>query len=139
MTIYKANITLKAKGFADTHNITPNLEQILTESGISEGLCTVILPGSTGGITTIEYEPEVLKDMRELLEQITPQNKHYHHDAAWGDGNGFSHLRSALIGTSMSIPFSSAKLVLGTWQQVVFIDFDNRARQRTLYVQLLGE
>ncbi|MCK4335027.1 secondary thiamine-phosphate synthase enzyme YjbQ [candidate division WOR-3 bacterium] len=139
MAVYSYKINLSTKGFCDVHDITPQLREILSESGLREGLLSVILAGSTGGITTIEYEPGVLKDLAELLEKILPSSRSYHHDAAWGDGNGFSHLRSALIGTSMSIPFSSGKLILGTWQQVVFIDFDNRSRNRTLHVQLVGE
>ncbi|TKJ44353.1 secondary thiamine-phosphate synthase enzyme [candidate division TA06 bacterium B3_TA06] len=139
MAVFSDKISLSTKGFCDVHDITPRLRGILTESGLQEGICCVILAGSTGGITTIEYEPGVLKDLCEVLEKITPSDKSYHHDAAWGDGNGFSHLRSALIGASASIPFSSGKLILGTWQQVVFLDFDNRPRERTLHVQLVGE
>lgn len=139
MAVYSDKISLSTNGFSDVHDITPRLMQIITESGLREGVLSVILAGSTGGITTIEYEPGVLKDLCEVLEKITPSSKSYHHDAAWGDGNGFSHLRSALIGTSMSVPFNKGTLVLGTWQQVVFIDFDNRPRRRTLHVQLVGE
>ena len=139
MAVFSDKISLSTKGFCDVHDITPRLRQILTESGLQEGICCVILAGSTGGITTIEYEPGLLKDLENVLEKITPSNKSYHHDAAWGDGNGFSHLRSALIGASASIPFSNGKLILGTWQQVVFLDFDNRPRERTLHVQLVGE
>jgi secondary thiamine-phosphate synthase enzyme len=133
------SITLSAKGFCDVHDITPKLRNILSASGLREGICCVILPGSTGGITTIEYEPGALADLREALERIAPADKAYHHDPAWGDGNGFAHLRSALVGTSMAIPFSKGELALGTWQQVVFIDFDNRPRNRKLHVQLVGE
>jgi len=139
MPVYSDKINLSTKGFSDVRDITPQLREILSESGLREGVLSVILAGSTGGITTIEYEPGLLKDLAELLEKILPSDKSYHHDAAWGDGNGFSHLRSALIGTSMSVPFSSGKLILGTWQQVVFIDFDNRPRNRTLHVQFVGE
>jgi secondary thiamine-phosphate synthase enzyme len=139
MAVYSDKINLSTKGFSDVHDITPRLREILSESGLREGVLSVILAGSTGGITTIEYEPGLLKDLAELLEKILPSDKSYHHDAAWGDGNGFSHLRSALIGASMCIPISSGKLILGTWQQVVFIDFDNRPRNRTLHVQLVGE
>jgi secondary thiamine-phosphate synthase enzyme len=139
VAVYSDKIDLSTKGFCDVHDITPKLSQVLSKSGLSDGVLSVILAGSTGGITTIEYEQGVLKDLCEVLEKITPSSKSYHHDAAWGDGNGFSHLRSALMGTSMSVPFSKGKLILGTWQQMVFIDFDNRPRQRTLHVQLVGE
>jgi len=139
MSTYSDNIALQAKGFADMHDITPQLREILKTSKLKEGILTVILPGSTGGITTIEYEPGVLKDLTELLEKFIPSNRTYHHDATWGDGNGFSHLRSALIGPSFSVPFKGGKLVLGTWQQVTYIDFDNRSRSRELHVQLVGE
>lgn len=139
MPVYSSQIRLSTQGFSDVHDITPRLRESLSASSLKVGILTVILAGSTGGITTIEYEPGVINDLAELLESLLPSSKTYHHDAAWGDGNGFSHLRSALIGTSFSVPFTDCKLVLGTWQQVVFIDFDNRARQRTLHVQLVGE
>lgn len=139
MSVYSSKISLSTRGFADIHDITPKLTDAVASSGLSEGILCVTLAGSTGGITTIEYESGVLEDLKELLERIVPSSRAYHHDAAWGDGNGFSHLRSALVGTSFSVPFQSGRLVLGTWQQVVFIDFDNRPRQRTLYVQLVGE
>jgi secondary thiamine-phosphate synthase enzyme len=106
---------------------------------LRQGILVVALRGSTGGITTIEFEPGVLKDFSELLERLIPEAKSYHHDAAWGDGNGYAHLRSSLIGTYFTVPFQEGKLLLGTWQQVVFIDFDNRPRERTLHVQLVGE
>jgi len=137
--VHSGKIKLSTKGFCDVHDITPRLKRTLDESGLKEGILVVSLAGSTGGITTIEYEPGVLEDLKEALERMLPSNVPYHHDAAWGDGNGFSHLRSALVGTSTAIPFTGGKLVLGTWQQVVFIDFDNRPRQRVLHVQLVGE
>lgn len=139
MPVYSAEINLSTQGFADIHDITQRLADIAASCSLSNGILCVTLAGSTGGITTIEHEEGVLKDLKELLERLVPPDRSYHHDAAWGDGNGFSHLRSALVGTSFSVPFQSGKLVLGTWQQVVFIDFDNRPRQRTLFVQLVGE
>jgi secondary thiamine-phosphate synthase enzyme len=138
MSVYGEDFRLKTKGFADVHDITPRLNRALAASGLREGIMVASLSGSTGGITTIEYEPGVVEDLKELLERLIPQSKSYHHDATWGDANGFAHLRSALVGTSLSIPFSAGKLALGTWQQVVFIDFDNRPRERTLHVQLVG-
>ncbi len=130
---------LKTKGLTDVHDITPQLRRVLASSGLSDGILVVALSGSTGAITTIEYEPGVVEDLRELLEKLIPQSKSYHHDATWGDANGFAHLRAALVGTTFSLPFRKGKLTLGTWQQVVFIDFDNRPRERTLHVQLVGE
>lgn len=139
MSLHSDKITLSTKGFCDVHDITPQLRDILKDSGLKEGLLTVILPGSTGGITTIEHESGVIKDLCEAIEKLVPSGKTYHHDAAWGDGNGFSHVRSAVLGTSLSVPISANRLVLGTWQQVVFIDFDNRPRDRNLHVQLIGQ
>ncbi|NLI98010.1 YjbQ family protein [bacterium] len=139
MGVYSGSIRLRTEGFSDIHDITSDLTRILEESDLRQGILVVALRGSTGGITTIEFEPGVLKDFSELLDRLAPQSKPYHHDSAWGDGNGYAHLRSSLIGTSFTVPFQEGKLLLGTWQQVVFIDFDNRPRERTLNVQLVGE
>jgi len=99
----------------------------------------VFVPGSTGGITTIEYEPGLKRDLPEALDKIAPMNKTYHHDATWGDGNGFAHVRAAFIGPSLTVPFSDGRLHLGTWQQIVLLDFDNRSRHRRIVVQIMGE
>ena len=120
-------------------DITGFLREAVQESGILSGQLSVITPGSTAGITTMEYEPGLLRDIPEFMERIIPSNVGYEHDATWGDGNGFSHLRSSLVGTSMTIPVSRGQLVLGTWQQVVFLDFDNRERDRRVHVNLIGE
>ena len=109
------------------------------QAGIANGLITLFCPGSTGALTTIEYEPGVLRDLREALEKIAPSDVSYHHDARWGDGNGFSHVRAALMKPSLSIPVIEGRPTLGTWQQIVFIDFDNRARKRNIVVQIIGE
>jgi len=132
-------INKKTGGNTEIINITDDIREILKNSGIENGLCTVFCIGSTGGITTIEYERGLIKDLPEFLNQIIPQNKKYHHDATWGDGNGHSHLRSALIKTSFSIPVINSELTLGTWQQVVFIDFDNRPRNRRIVIQIMGK
>ena len=137
--VYKEIIQLNTKGFNDIIDITQQLKQITARSKIKEGILVVSLAGSTGGITTIEYEPGLLKDFPELIENLVPSKKTYHHDATWGDGNGYAHLRSALFGTSFSCPVENSIPVLGTWQQVVFIDFDNRPRRRTLHVTIVGE
>ncbi len=119
-------------------DITGFLREAVQQSGILSGQLCVITPGSTAGITTMEYEPGLLRDIPEFMERIIPSNVGYEHDATWGDGNGFSHLRSSLTGTSMTIPVSRGQLVLGTWQQVVFLDFDNRERSRRVHVNLIG-
>jgi secondary thiamine-phosphate synthase enzyme len=130
---------MDTKGYCDIVDITPRLLSILRRLLIANGLVTLFCPGSTGSITTIEYEPGVLQDLKEALERIAPSNIPYRHDERWGDGNGFSHVRAALMKPSLTIPVVDGKLTLGTWQQVVFIDFDNRGRHRDIIVQILGD
>jgi secondary thiamine-phosphate synthase enzyme len=132
-------ISIKTKGFSDTIDITDEVAKIVEQSGIENGLVTIFCHGSTGTITTIEFESGVIKDLQRVLEKIAPSNVPYEHDKRWGDGNGFSHVRAALMKPSLSIPFIKKKLILGTWQQIVFIDFDNRARHREISVQIIGE
>jgi secondary thiamine-phosphate synthase enzyme len=139
MIMHHSTIELATKGFSDFRDITPELDQCVRESGITEGLLTVINPGSTGAITTIEYESGALNDLRDALERIAPTDMEYAHNLRWGDGNGFSHVRAALMKPSLGIPVIDSTLCLGTWQQVVFLDFDNRSRQRTLIVQIIGK
>ena len=134
-----SRIELRSEGFTDIIDITGELTRILSESGLSEGLLTVFVPGSTGSITTIEYEDGVVSDLKDALERLVPSNKEYKHDRRWGDGNGFSHVRAALMKPGLTIPFTSGELTLGTWQQVVFMDFDNKPRQRRLVVQVIGK
>jgi secondary thiamine-phosphate synthase enzyme len=122
-------------GHAD---ITPELEKFVSGSGVKSGTLTVELIGSTGAITTIEYEPGALADLRRALDLLAPADGDYAHNARWGDGNGFSHVRSALLKTSLSLPLIDGKLALGTWQQVVAINLDNRARERELVAVLVG-
>ncbi|HOZ62300.1 MAG TPA: secondary thiamine-phosphate synthase enzyme YjbQ, partial [Smithellaceae bacterium] len=128
-------ISTDTKGFSDIIDITPRVLSYVKQAGIANGLITLFCPGSTGALTTIEYEPGVLRDLREALEKIAPSDVSYHHDARWGDGNGFSHVRAALMKPSLSIPVVEGRPTLGTWQQIVFIDFDNRARKRNIVVQ----
>lgn len=132
-------ISINTKGFSDIIDITPNVLSYVEKAGISSGLVTLFCPGSTGALTTIEYEPGVLRDLKEALEKIVPSDIPYHHDKRWGDGNGFSHVRAALMKPSLSIPIVYGRPTLGTWQQIVFIDFDNRARSRNIVVQIIGE
>ncbi len=139
MTILTDSIVLSTQGFNDMKNITPEVSRKLSDSGLQAGTVTVFVPGSTGGLTTIEYEGGLETDFEELMEKIAPSKQSYHHDARWGDGNGFSHIRAALIGPSLTVPFAEGQLILGTWQQIVFVDFDNRSRNRQLVLQIMGE
>ena len=136
---FSETISLSTKGFSDIIDITDRVDSVVGHSKIRDGLVTVFCPGSTGGITTIEYESGVLKDLQKAIEKIVPSNVPYEHDKRWGDGNGFSHVRAALMKPSLSIPLIKGRLTLGTWQQIVFIDFDNRKRERNLIVQIVGE
>ena len=137
--IFTHTISLKTKGFTDIIDITGQVTSVLNDSKIGEGLVTVFCTGSTGAVTTIEYESGVINDLEKAIEKIAPSTIPYEHDKRWGDGNGFSHVRAALMKPSLSIPVIKGKLSLGTWQQIVFIDFDNRPRQRSLIVQVIGE
>lgn len=137
MTFSEA-ISLSTKGFTDIIDVTSKVSSIASRSGIKDGLVTVFCRGSTGAITTIEYESGVLKDLQKALERLVPSNTPYEHDRRWGDGNGFSHVRAALMKPSLTIPLVQGKLTLGTWQQIVFIDFDNRERKRNIIVQIVG-
>ena len=137
--IYSENISFNTKGFTDILDISHFVEEVIARSKIENGLVTVFCPGSTGAVTTIEYESGVLKDLQKAIEKIAPSNVSYEHDKRWGDGNGFSHVRAALMKPSVTVPLVRKKLALGTWQQIVFIDFDNRKRERNLLVQVMGE
>ncbi len=139
MKIVNEKITLETKGNPDLIDMTDRLRDILSKEKLKKGSLSVFVIGSTAAITTFEYEPGLIKDMEELYEKLIPRGKHYHHDDTWGDANGFSHMRSALQGPSLTIPFDNGKLMLGTWQQVVLAEFDNRPRQREVVVQIVGE
>lgn len=139
MSTYNNEHSFETDGDGSIIDLTGFLQESVSSSGILNGQLAVIAPGSTAAITTIEYEPGLLRDIPELLERMIPSNVTYGHDATWGDGNGFSHLRSALIGPSLTIPVHNGQLVLGTWQQVVFLDFDNRPRNRRVHVNITGE
>ena len=136
--VYSETILLKTKGFCDMIDLTGYVEDVLRHSKIEDGLVTVFCPGSTGAITTIEYESGVLRDLQKALEKIAPFDIPYEHDKRWGDGNGFSHVRAALMKPGLSIPLIQGRLGLGTWQQIVFIDFDNRRRERNILVHVMG-
>ena len=132
-------ITFDTTGNGDIVDLTDDLRRVVKMSSIHSGTITVFVPGSTGALTTVEYEPGLVKDIPELFEKLVPSGREYHHDETWHDGNGFSHLRSALVGPDITIPFVSGELTLGRWQQVVFLEFDNRERSRTVVLQLMGE
>ncbi len=133
------DIEIETKGTGDVLDLTSEVRRILERSRIESGIACLILPGSTGVVTTIEYEPGAVKDLVEAVERLVPRGVKYNHDATWGDGNGFSHVRSALFGSSFSFPFIRRKPVLGTWQQIVFLECDNRPRRRRLVLQLVGD
>lgn len=137
--IIQKKLQLHTKGFNDIIDITPLIQDETNKSKIQDGYVLVFVPGATGGLTTIEYEPGLIQDLPEMLEKIAPMHQTYHHDNTWHDGNGYAHLRSALIGPSITIPIENGRLILGTWQQIVFLDFDNRPRQRKLHLQIGGE
>jgi len=137
--IITGEIRLSTRGYCDIHDVTSEVEDLVAKSGIASGTVTVFVPGSTGAMTTIEYEPGLLKDLPQFLEKLIPSDKAYEHDKTWHDGNGFSHLRAALLGPDITVPIVAGRLTRGTWQQIIFIDFDNKGRQRKLVVQIMGE
>ncbi len=139
MTVVTRTLTVETRGNCDIIDITPDIARELADSGLSNGIVTVFVAGSTAGITTIEYESGLINDFKSAWERNVPRNIPYQHDQKWGDGNGYSHVRASMQGPSLTVPFTSKKLALGTWQQVVIVDFDNRPRLRKIVVQFLGE
>ena len=137
--VHSGSIDLQTKGNADTHDLTERVQAIVDEGRIQTGIATVFTPSATSAITTIEFESGALADLRRALDEIAPVDQEYEHNLRWGDGNGHSHLRAALLGPSLSIPIQEGQLTLGTWQQILFIDFDVRARSRSLVVQIVGD
>ena len=139
MKIINKRLTIQTSGPGDLIDITEDIASLLSQTELKTGQVVVFHIGSTAAITTFEYESGMIKDIQELFEKIIPRNQHYHHDDTWGDANGFSHLRAALQGPSLTIPFENGELLLGTWQQVVLAEFDNKARRRQVVVQIIGE
>ncbi len=139
MSVITGTLELRTRGDADIRDITAEVTDLLRQSGLRNGILTVFTPSSTSAITTIEYESGCLRDLRRLFDEIAPPEREYAHNARWGDGNGHAHLRAALLGASFSVPFVDGKPTLGTWQQIIFVDFDNRPRHRRLVVQMVGE
>jgi len=133
------NIKLKSRGETDIINITDEVEGAVGKSKLKNGIVNVFVTGATAALTTVEYEPGLVSDLKAAFEKWAPRRGEYAHNAKWGDGNGFSHVRASLLGPSLTVPFLKGKLTLGTWQQIIFIDFDNRSRSRELVVQIIGE
>ena len=138
MAVKSISFQISTKGRTDIIDITNKVQEEVSASEIKNGTATLFVPGSTAGVTTIEYESGALMDLKRALERLAPEEIHYDHDSRWGDGNGFSHVRAALVGASFSVPFSDCRLLLGTWQQIVIIDFDNRPRSRNVLIQIVG-
>jgi len=138
MAVITKTLSLRTAGNCDITNITEHVADALRETGLADGIVTVFVPGATGGLSTIEFEPGLVQDLPELLDKLIPAGR-YHHDQTWHDNNGHSHLRATLMGPSLTIPFFRAALTLGTWQQIIFIDFDTRGRNRELILQFIGE
>lgn len=138
VNVNSQEFTISAGDGCDMIDVTDRVQAALTESALKTGLISVSVVGSTAGVSTIEFEPGLRRDVPELMERLVPSNRSYTHDETWHDGNGFSHLRSFLTGTSFTAPFRDGRLLLGTWQQIVVVNFDNRPRDRRVVVQILG-
>ena len=139
MAVITKQIKISSKSENDIIDITEQVANAISESGISNGTITVFVSGSTGAITTIEYEPGLVNDFPEMLSRIAPDDINYEHEQRWHDGNGRSHVKASLVGPSLTVPFKDGQLLLGTWQQIVFLELDTRARTRTLVLQIIGE
>ncbi|MFC2029480.1 secondary thiamine-phosphate synthase enzyme YjbQ [Chloroflexota bacterium] len=137
--IVNSRIKLRTRGNGDVLDITSEVAREVERSGLADGIVALFSPSSTSGLTTIEYESGCVRDLQQLFDRIAPPDLDYSHNLRWGDGNGHSHVRHALLGASLTIPFVEGRLALGTWQQIVFADFDNRDRSRSLVVQVMGE
>ena len=139
MPVETGSLALNTRGNTDIHDITRELVRLVEQSGLSSGTLTVFCCSSTSGLTTVEYEPGALADLKRMFEELVPSKREYAHNNTWDDGNGHSHMRAALLGPSLTIPFVGKTLTLGTWQQVIYVDFDIRPRHRELVVQMVGE
>lgn len=139
MQIVTRTIYIKSEGEGDMIDITPETSKILTQSKLKDGIITIFVPGSTAAVTTIEYEPGLRQDFPHMLSRLVPRNIEYHHENMWHDGNGHSHVKASLIGPSLTIPFKDSILMLGTWQQIVFLEMDIGKRERNLILQIMGE
>jgi secondary thiamine-phosphate synthase enzyme len=137
--VYGEQFSISTKGCSDIIDITDKVRLIVSQSAVKNGTVTVFVIGSTASVSTIEFEPALIQDVRDMLEKIVPSDTQSRHSQTWGDDNGFSHMRATHMGPGMTAPISSGKIVLGTWQQIVIIDHDNRGRQREIFVQVMGE
>ncbi len=137
--IHREEMTLKTKGETQVVDLTEGVRALVRRSGVREGTVHLFVPGSTAGLTTVELEPGCVADLRAAFERVAPRNAHYDHNERWGDGNGFSHVRAALLGPSLTVPVADGAPLLGTWQQVVLVDFDNRGRDRKVVATVMGE
>jgi secondary thiamine-phosphate synthase enzyme len=138
MNIITHDLYLQTKGFSDIHDITTRVREKVSESGITDGFCHIFVVGSTASVSTMEFEPALVKDIREKLEEFASRNQRSHHSETWGDDNGFSHIRATFMGPGITVPVRNGKPVLGTWQQIVIIDHDNRPRERHVIIQVAG-
>jgi secondary thiamine-phosphate synthase enzyme len=139
MTVQSITFSIGTAGFTDMHDITGRAVRFVASSGVKDGTLTVFIPGATAGVTTIEFEDGALEDLKNAISRMAPEGIHYAHDARWGDGNGFAHVRAAMLGPSLAVPILHGRLGLGTWQQIILVDFDNRPRERSVILQVLGE
>lgn len=139
MTVETRSIGLQTRGDADIHDITGQVAAAVADAGLVDGIVTIFCPSATSAVTTLEFESGCVSDLRRLFDEIVDPGRHYAHNARWGDGNGHSHVRAALLGPTLTVPFSGGRLTLGTWQQIVYVDFDNRPRRRELVAQVMGE
>lgn len=139
MPVRSLSLKLKTRGDADIHDVTEAVQRAVRESGLQNGTVTIFCPSATSALTTLEFEDGALADLRRALDEIAPPGREYRHNLRWGDGNGHAHLRAALLGPSLTVPFVEGRLTLGTWQQIIYIDFDNRPRNRELVAQVMGE
>jgi secondary thiamine-phosphate synthase enzyme len=139
MTCVSDKISFKTKREGDIVDITSHVQKVISKSNLGDGIACIFVPGATGALTTIEYEPGLLQDLPDALDRLFPRDITYQHQLRWHDGNGHSHVRASVIGPSITVPFSDNQLILGTWQQIVFLELDNSARQRKIIVQMVGE
>jgi len=139
MPVQSREILVQTKGKTDIIDLTPKVSREVEESSVENGAVTLFIPGSTAALTAIEFESGVINDLREAIQRMAPEDIYYEHDERWGDGNGYAHVRAAVIGPSLHIPISGGRMTLGTWQQIVLLDFDNRPRERRIVVQISGD
>ena len=139
MTVETLSIDLQTGGNGDMQDITANVVSAVSQAGMRNGIVTIFCPSATSALTTIEYESGCISDLQRLFDEIVNPARHYAHNARWGDGNGHSHVRAALLGPSLTVPFVDGRLTLGTWQQIIYVDFDNRPRRRSLVAQIVGD